>query len=321
MCMPKPSFIELTVKNPCQENWDGMSDANDGRFCNGCQKTVIDFTSWSDAALYRFFIDKNEKVCGRFLATQLNTPLHIPHQPYSRLYRMTIALGLTLIFTQTPTALAQNKPPKIASVLIVDNKRRENISYAQIYGKIQDQYQRPVIKVVVQAYQNGKLKRQTTTNDDGDFDMRFLEAGSYDLILSGIRYDSTTINNVVVGIDERVQKDLVMHSKTSANGNPIFVFMGKALVSADWKSRKSAEIFGRIRNREGELLEGAQIKIYKKGKLKKEQACNSNGEYSIARLNPGMYDIQITIAGYKDLEYKNIWLRAGENLHNIIIGQ
>ncbi len=101
-----------------------MTSNAGGRFCEQCSQTVIDFTTWSDTALYEFFSKKTERVCGRFLNTQLNHPIHITHQPHSRLYRMTIALGLTLLFTQTRQLLAQTKPPK--TVWVDTNKKAIN---------------------------------------------------------------------------------------------------------------------------------------------------------------------------------------------------
>src|SRR4051812_18194049 len=109
--MYKPAFIEINIPHPCNQSWDEMTANGKGRFCDHCQKTVIDFTAWSDAALYKFFSKDTGHVCGRFLSTQVDRKINLPHQPNSQLYRITIALGLTLLFTQTPQLLAQNRPP------------------------------------------------------------------------------------------------------------------------------------------------------------------------------------------------------------------
>ena len=65
---------KISVKTPCQEDWGGMSNTNDGRFCNSCEKEVIDFTKLSDEEVIDY-ITKNAKQggCGRFLNTQLET--------------------------------------------------------------------------------------------------------------------------------------------------------------------------------------------------------------------------------------------------------
>lgn len=101
--MQKP--LQITIPEPCTQEWDTMTPCNNGRFCGQCQKKVIDFTTWSDAELYKYFdAHKNEHFCGRYMSTQLNRDINIPHQPHSALYKAFIALGLTLVFTQVPNS-------------------------------------------------------------------------------------------------------------------------------------------------------------------------------------------------------------------------
>ena len=71
--MSKTTF-KISVKAPCHEDWGGMSNTNDGRFCSSCEKEVIDFTKLSDDEVIAY-IQKNAKHggCGRFLNTQLET--------------------------------------------------------------------------------------------------------------------------------------------------------------------------------------------------------------------------------------------------------
>jgi len=50
-----------------------MIPHNDGRHCNSCAKTVIDFTSMSDKQVQDFFIaHNNQPVCGRFKNNQVH---------------------------------------------------------------------------------------------------------------------------------------------------------------------------------------------------------------------------------------------------------
>jgi hypothetical protein len=45
----------------------------EGRFCNSCQKSVIDFTAKTDEEIQQFFINNfNRPVCGRFNNTQIH---------------------------------------------------------------------------------------------------------------------------------------------------------------------------------------------------------------------------------------------------------
>ena len=47
--------FQLQIPEPCHESWEKMNPVEQGRFCNSCQKAVIDFTGMSDAQLNRLF--------------------------------------------------------------------------------------------------------------------------------------------------------------------------------------------------------------------------------------------------------------------------
>lgn len=173
--MHKPQALKLSIYSPCHQSWDDMKVAGQGRFCSECQKIVIDFTSWSDTALYQFFSKPVSNVCGRFYAQQLNRPINIPHQPHSRLYRLTIAMGLTLLFAQTLALLAQNRPPKIqwhniaadtAAIsplnIVGDTVTVINPdSMGWIQGKVVDEKREPLLSAILLLYQNTVLKGGT----------------------------------------------------------------------------------------------------------------------------------------------------------------
>ena len=49
-----------------------MSPNSQGRHCNSCSKTVVDFTTMNDEEVKNFLINKqHERLCGRFSSTQL----------------------------------------------------------------------------------------------------------------------------------------------------------------------------------------------------------------------------------------------------------
>lgn len=56
-----------------------MTSVEQGRFCNSCQKAVVDFTGMSDAQLVSFFKKpSNGSICGRFNNDQLERDISIP---------------------------------------------------------------------------------------------------------------------------------------------------------------------------------------------------------------------------------------------------
>ena len=195
--MSKPNTIQINIPTPCSQSWEEMASTGDGRFCTHCQKTVIDFTAYSDTALYNFFAKNNEHVCGRFLNTQISKPLHIPHQPQSRLYRLTIALGLTLLFTQTPALLAQTRPP-IAAQTEKEYKIKSSDPFGLIKGNIVDQAAQPLPDVVVQVYRDGNYKAGTMTGANGNFSIPPLDPGTYTVVFSHPGNDTITDINITV---------------------------------------------------------------------------------------------------------------------------
>ena len=72
--------IQLGIPEPCHENWNNMKPEEKGRFCNSCQKTVVDFRNMSDSQLAEFFKKPAGSVCGRFHADQLNRDISIPRK-------------------------------------------------------------------------------------------------------------------------------------------------------------------------------------------------------------------------------------------------
>jgi hypothetical protein len=65
--------LQLHVAEPCHENWDNMSPSEKGRFCDACQKQVVDFSGMSDREIAQFFKKPSTgSVCGRFMNDQLD---------------------------------------------------------------------------------------------------------------------------------------------------------------------------------------------------------------------------------------------------------
>ena len=63
--------FQISIPNPCHQNWHEMNIVEKGRFCDSCQKNVIDFTMQSDTAILRA-VENAEHLCGRFLPDQLD---------------------------------------------------------------------------------------------------------------------------------------------------------------------------------------------------------------------------------------------------------
>jgi len=81
--MNKP---HISIPKPCHENWDAMHPREQGRHCDACDKTVIDFTEKSDREIGEYFAEHaDQRICGHFRKSQL-------HEQPSRLHAYLLQL-------------------------------------------------------------------------------------------------------------------------------------------------------------------------------------------------------------------------------------
>ena len=64
--------FKVSIPKPCHEDWNQMTPNQQGRHCNVCVKTVVDFTNMEPKEIKSFFEEKKgEKVCGHFRTNQV----------------------------------------------------------------------------------------------------------------------------------------------------------------------------------------------------------------------------------------------------------
>ncbi len=65
--------MQVNIKNPCPADWGKMKIGVNSRFCDSCQKNVIDFTNKSRKEILEYLLTNyNQKTCGRFYRSQLD---------------------------------------------------------------------------------------------------------------------------------------------------------------------------------------------------------------------------------------------------------
>ncbi|GJM31452.1 MAG: hypothetical protein DHS20C18_04530 [Saprospiraceae bacterium] len=104
--------ISLHISEPCSENWDKMTPETGGRHCDTCSRTIMDFTSFSDAELARYHQKNRGGLCGRFRVDQLDHPIALPTVPTSwERWRAAGILASGLLLSQG--AVGQSTEPLI----------------------------------------------------------------------------------------------------------------------------------------------------------------------------------------------------------------
>ena len=101
--------LQLQIPEPCHEDWNKMTPVDKGRFCDSCQKSVIDFTGMSDTQLVAFFKKPSTgSLCGRFNNDQLERNIAFPKKriPWFK-YMLQICLP---VFIANTKAISQGEP-------------------------------------------------------------------------------------------------------------------------------------------------------------------------------------------------------------------
>jgi hypothetical protein len=70
----------VTVNNPCSQKWDSINPYGEGRFCESCNKTVIDFTKMKNEEIISYLKNQPGKTCGYFLPHQVEVKRPKFHQ-------------------------------------------------------------------------------------------------------------------------------------------------------------------------------------------------------------------------------------------------
>ena len=88
----------IVMTYSCNQNWDAMSPAKDGRHCKACMTTVIDFTKMTVPEIKKYSENKGS-LCGSFTIKQLEPELIEVSSVFAPLKKYVIVL-FTLITTE-----------------------------------------------------------------------------------------------------------------------------------------------------------------------------------------------------------------------------
>ena len=193
--MNKHHPLIISIPNPCQESWDEMIPMEGGKHCTHCNKKIHDFTGYSDKQLYQFFDQNKGEICGLYLYEQVNRPIIIPIQPKSQLYRLSLAMGLTLLFAQPLITAAQSRPPlKQDSILTKPNNFTGPENTINLKGRITNENHHPVDNAKITMLKDGIEVGNSHSDADGNYQISSITTGTYEVNISKPGY--TTYNTI-----------------------------------------------------------------------------------------------------------------------------
>lgn len=105
----------ISVPEPCSQQWDDMTPRTDGNYCDSCQKTVKDFSQWSDEKIVAYML-KNPGTCGRIRTeSTFRVVTLVPErkkQPAIKRWMMvaSVPLLMQVAYSQNVVRPAENTP-------------------------------------------------------------------------------------------------------------------------------------------------------------------------------------------------------------------
>lgn len=70
------SKYQISIPKPCTEDWNKMTQTDQGKHCSSCNKVVIDFTGLKNEEIISILLkNKGKRVCGNFFNTQIENPI------------------------------------------------------------------------------------------------------------------------------------------------------------------------------------------------------------------------------------------------------
>lgn len=137
--------IQLQIPTPCHENWHLMTPVEQGRFCNACAKTVIDFSIMTDQQILDYLSTASAGVCGRVTDTQLSrniAPVPVPRKTkWWMAFLMPLLIGINRAAAQKKQSLTGKvavTQPAPAAYKVGELAAPAPVKKIEITGKITD---------------------------------------------------------------------------------------------------------------------------------------------------------------------------------------
>ncbi|MCS6934718.1 MAG: carboxypeptidase-like regulatory domain-containing protein [Chitinophagales bacterium] len=168
---------QISIPEPCTQQWGHMKPTTQGRFCERCAKTIIDFSLMSDEELIRIIEKSGGNLCGRFFVHQLNRTL-APNSPHRNTLWQKIVAGLLALGTTQHAFASEKTPPTLSIIAPADTAALRHVQSqpqkpsppqkpTSITGNVFNaETKEPLIAVVIYC---DELKKGVSTDAEGNF--------------------------------------------------------------------------------------------------------------------------------------------------------
>lgn len=191
--------LQLHIAEPCHENWDNMSPIEKGRFCDACQKQVVDFSAMSDREIVQFFKKPpTGSVCGRFMNDQLERDMVIEKKrlPWIKYFFQFIFPALVISKQAHTQGMVIRRTPVADTPLLTKGQVKKPSSLSELKIIVTDSITHlpiPYASVNIISM-NSSIQQSNSTKADGAalFQLKKKQE-AFDIAISSVGYKSETI--------------------------------------------------------------------------------------------------------------------------------
>lgn len=210
-----------------------------GRYCESCEKHIVDLTDKSDAELIRFFKNKKENTCGRLLSGQLNRELVPPPSKAGWQWLLPLTMGAMVL---TPAQASQLTPVTERSKqidalppVLAETPIKSSIPADTVKGSVLDSKSGAPLKGV-RIRQKGFENVLAITDSNGRFELSTNKANlAITFNLNGYEQVELPVKNGMV-VKLSVARTIMLGgiSSVSLNQGPMYlIYSGKESCTVD----------------------------------------------------------------------------------------
>ncbi|SER27797.1 carboxypeptidase-like regulatory domain-containing protein [Pedobacter rhizosphaerae] len=175
----KPKIKQITIPNPCQQDWDEMKKLDGYNFCTACSKCVIDFTGYSNAEIIKTLSNAQGSVCGRLSLSQLNQlNYHLSVVPATNRnwmkYLGVLAIGASLIMHEAKADVA--KAPIEFRDSTAEKPNEKHTKVKKIVGYVLNANNKPIAGIRLSILNTSIVM---TTDEKGRYEFKIPDRFDY----------------------------------------------------------------------------------------------------------------------------------------------
>lgn len=195
-----------------------MKPSERGRFCNACQKTVVDFTGKSEEEIIMAIATATGSVCGRIQSSVLQSGLYAQK---GKAILIWFSILLTFLALLLHTAIAKAREFNSNYGPNVNGSTTKAIT---IYGKITDKETSAELGLVhIEVFFDGKLIKAMQADSNGKYMMR----------LDGLKNKDNLLVKVYYNVHESTTKILKVGGRNDYRLNISFIPFAPPHITGD----------------------------------------------------------------------------------------